>query len=65
LLPSEQIKSVSVVLTFKTHFVVMSTPAGSERIPVASLVDSDGFMDLIEKNYYHVLKEHLDTSKYT
>lgn len=63
LLPSGQIKSVSVILTFKTHFVVMSTPDGSERIPVSSLVDSEGFMDLIKKNYSHVLKEHLNTSK--
>ena len=62
--PTEQIKTVSVILSLKTHFVVMVTPDGSEKIPADSLTDTEGFMDLIQKKFSHVFKEHLDASKY-
>lgn len=62
--PTEQIKTVSVILSLKTHFVVMVTPDGSEKIPADSLTDTEGFMNLIKKKFSHVFKEHLDASKY-
>jgi len=62
--PEEQIKTVSVILSLNTHYVVVTTLSESEKIPASSLADTDGFMELIKKRYSNVLKEHLDTSKF-
>ena len=64
-LPEDRIRGVRVILSLKTHFVAFSTPDRSERIPVDSLVDSEGFMDIIKTRYFHLLNDETGTSKYT